>query len=221
MAKQKDSTSGTDARAAILEAAQRHWAEHGLGPSSVRAIANAAGVNSALLRYYFGPKEALLRELASSIAQTMCAWRLSALEELRRQSGGGAIPLVDIVRVYVEPLLMDEHPLEEVVKVYLRCVGQMLSEPKDRLAEYMHSQFLEAHRNFIAELAQSAPHVEAETIAFRFQMMRGALVPLCSSREAGGSAPFLEDAPFNAAPASHVVDRFCREWGRIFALPSL
>jgi AcrR family transcriptional regulator len=218
MAKQKkDPTSGTDARAAILRAAQRHWAEHGLGPSSVRAIAKAAGVNSALLRYYFGPKEALFRELASSVARTMCTWRLSALEKLRQQHGG-AIPLADIVRAYVELLLIDDHPLAEIAKVYLRCVGQTLSEPQDHLAEYMHSQFLDAHRSFIAEFARSAPHVGTETIAFRFQMMRASVLPFCSTRESGSSAPLLVDAPFNAAPASDVIHRFCEEWGRIFSL---
>jgi len=48
-------------RAAILEAAGRIFAEHGLAGARTDAIAAAAGVNKALLYYYFKSKDALYR----------------------------------------------------------------------------------------------------------------------------------------------------------------
>ena len=48
-----------DARAALLRAAVEEFAEHGETGARTDAIARAAGVNKALLHYYFGTKEAL------------------------------------------------------------------------------------------------------------------------------------------------------------------
>ncbi len=52
-------TRSAETRAAILEAAARIFAEGGLAGARTEAIAEAAGVNKALLYYYFKNKEAL------------------------------------------------------------------------------------------------------------------------------------------------------------------
>ncbi|NWH09686.1 MAG: TetR family transcriptional regulator [Alphaproteobacteria bacterium] len=49
----------TDARARILEAASRLFAERGFGETTVRDIIFRANVNIAAVNYYFGSKEAL------------------------------------------------------------------------------------------------------------------------------------------------------------------
>ena len=48
-----------ESRAAILQAAIREFAEHGIAGARTDAIAQAAGVNKALLYYYFEDKETL------------------------------------------------------------------------------------------------------------------------------------------------------------------
>jgi TetR/AcrR family transcriptional regulator len=50
-------------RQAILQAAERIFADEGLEGARTEAIAAAAGVNKALLYYYFRSKEALYREV--------------------------------------------------------------------------------------------------------------------------------------------------------------
>jgi TetR/AcrR family transcriptional regulator len=50
---------GGDTRAAILAAAERAFAKDGLAGARTDAIADAAGVNKALLYYYFKSKESL------------------------------------------------------------------------------------------------------------------------------------------------------------------
>jgi TetR/AcrR family transcriptional regulator len=54
---------GTTA-AAILEAARGLFAESGFAGTSTRSIADAAGVNVAMIHYYFGNKEQLYRRVA-------------------------------------------------------------------------------------------------------------------------------------------------------------
>lgn len=53
----------TDTRQAVLDAASRLFHMYGYNGTSVRAIAAEAGVNVALISYYFGGKKALLEQL--------------------------------------------------------------------------------------------------------------------------------------------------------------
>ena len=50
---------GSDARNRILTSARELFADNGIGNTSIRAVAAAAGVDSALVHHYFGTKEKL------------------------------------------------------------------------------------------------------------------------------------------------------------------
>ncbi|MCX4787526.1 MULTISPECIES: TetR/AcrR family transcriptional regulator [unclassified Streptomyces] len=50
-------SAGPDARSRILEAARTEFAERGYDKTSIRGIAKAAGVDSALVHHYFGTKD--------------------------------------------------------------------------------------------------------------------------------------------------------------------
>ena len=56
-------TIGTDSRAKLLTTAERLFARQGYAEISTRQIAAAAGLNAALINYYFGSKQALYREI--------------------------------------------------------------------------------------------------------------------------------------------------------------
>ncbi|MBI3654455.1 MAG: TetR/AcrR family transcriptional regulator [Acidobacteria bacterium] len=56
-------TDDPEARASILAAAEALFAAHGFAATSVRDIAQQAGVTSALLHYYFGNKQGLYRAI--------------------------------------------------------------------------------------------------------------------------------------------------------------
>jgi len=80
----------SDKQIQIIETAERLFAERGFDGTSVRDIADEAGVNVAMISYYFGSKEKLME----------------ALFELR----------VGSIKLRVETLMKDEHllPLEKV-----------------------------------------------------------------------------------------------------------
>ena len=69
-------------RARILDAAIHEFAENGLSGARTEQIAEAAGVNKALIYYYFQGKEALYVAALESVAQRMIgnALRVLALE---------------------------------------------------------------------------------------------------------------------------------------------
>lgn len=105
-----------DTRAAILAAARQRFAQQGYAATSVRGIASAAGVDSALVHHYFGTKEDLfvasleLRVDPRVIAPTITAeGRDRAGERLVRlllsvwDDEESRLPLMALVRSIFEP----------------------------------------------------------------------------------------------------------------------
>jgi len=54
-----DEKATPDAKIRLLEAAEDHFGDHGFAGASLRSICQAAGVNLASVKYYFGDKEGL------------------------------------------------------------------------------------------------------------------------------------------------------------------
>ncbi|MER6272650.1 MULTISPECIES: TetR/AcrR family transcriptional regulator [unclassified Streptomyces] len=67
-------TESADTRDRILVAAREEFSEHGYEKTSVRGIAKAAGVDSALVHHYFGTKEQIFEAaIAVAFAPTLNA----------------------------------------------------------------------------------------------------------------------------------------------------
>ncbi|MFI1728530.1 TetR family transcriptional regulator [Streptomyces acidicola] len=75
-----ESAAAPAARDRILEAAREEFSERGYDKTSVRGIAKAAGVDSALVHHYFGTKEQVF-EAAVSIAVAPALGAPKAVEE--------------------------------------------------------------------------------------------------------------------------------------------
>src|SRR5277367_3918030 len=70
-------------RARILHAAIRAFSENGLAGARTEQIAEAAGVNKALLYYYFQGKGALYAAALEAVAQGVVASSIATLEAER------------------------------------------------------------------------------------------------------------------------------------------
>jgi len=79
-----------ETRAVILKAAERIYAECGLAGARTDAIAAAAGVNKALLYYYFKSKEGLYQAIVGSQLQQ---FQQQAREVLSAKGAAGPILL--------------------------------------------------------------------------------------------------------------------------------
>jgi TetR/AcrR family transcriptional regulator len=80
----------TETRAAILRAAESIYAERGLAGARTEAIAAAAGVNKALLYYYFKSKEALYQAVVGAHVKE---FHRQATEVLSAKGSAGPILL--------------------------------------------------------------------------------------------------------------------------------
>jgi len=71
-----------ETRERLLEAAGELFATQGIGSTSVREIAQKAGVNGALVSHYFGGKEGLYGECVESMYRQLSALRESLLPNI-------------------------------------------------------------------------------------------------------------------------------------------
>ncbi len=129
----------------ILEAAIRLFSRRGFAATGVRQIAGEAGVNLAMVSYYYGSKvgvlEAIIEEafalMGPVITRNLCASEERSLEERVRSYFSEALALVhhnrDLVRVAVTELPFDVPQIaqlkaDKVQQVLLPVIRAMMDE---------------------------------------------------------------------------------------------
>jgi AcrR family transcriptional regulator len=122
----------------IIEAAEQLFATHGYGNTSVRQIADKAGVNLAMISYYFGSKEKLMYAL---VELRTCHVRIT-LENLQKDDSLTPLQKVNMMvseyverfaqRQYFYKIMVTEHMLDKNNEI-----TQMLIETKHKNAEVL------------------------------------------------------------------------------------
>ncbi len=99
-----------DTRAAILKAARRVFAQRGLDGASIRDVAEAAKVNTAMIYYYFKDKEDLYRAvLADSFSALTTIWD----DEIFKSSA----PVREKIRKYIDGYIRFHQANEDLRRI--------------------------------------------------------------------------------------------------------
>jgi AcrR family transcriptional regulator len=91
-------------RTAILNAAERLYADRGFGDVTLRDIVAAANVNLAAVNYHFGSKDELIAELFVSRGLATNRERINELKAAE-ENGGGRADIAAVLRALVGPTL--------------------------------------------------------------------------------------------------------------------
>lgn len=94
--------AAADTRRKLIETAVRHFAQHGFGAASQRAIQRDAGVNPAAAHYHFGSKEAMYRAVIDTFIHDVQKARVR-LHAALPAALTGAARLHRLLRNYFEP----------------------------------------------------------------------------------------------------------------------
>lgn len=94
----------SDTKSRILDAAEQLIAEHGL-EVSLRTITQLAQVNLAAVNYHFQSKDALIDAVIARRIEPVNARRIEMLEAFEREQTTGPVPLEDVLRAFLAPVL--------------------------------------------------------------------------------------------------------------------
>ncbi len=138
----KPRSDGAEARSRLLLAALRLFAEKGFAKTSTREIAQAAGVNLAAIKYYFGDKAGLYRVVFSEPLGTACEG--VDLSDL-------SLSLRDVLRIFFEDFVA---PLKhgDVVQLAVRMHFREMLEPTGLWMEEIDKHIKPSHLGLVTVL---------------------------------------------------------------------
>lgn len=156
-------------REAVLDAAERTFAERGFAGASYREIAAEAAVTQAMITYYFGSKPDLFREVYLRRGRQLAGERMALLEALQAREAPFSVE--DVVRAYLVP------PFGLVTstggRAFLRLQARLHAEP-DEMAFGLRREVYDAPvRAFVTVLAGLLPHLPADVLYRRFAQIIG------------------------------------------------
>jgi AcrR family transcriptional regulator len=161
-----------DRRFAILLAAEKLFAQHGYNGVSIRQIAEEAGVQLALVRYYFGQKHELFQAIFEHWSSTIRE-RLDALA-IVRQHAGESDYLEQLVDAFIGPVLRLRASQEG--EWYALLMTRGIKEPGTETDLIMRQYFDPMANAFIDALMDAFGGSTRAQVAWAYQFMLGALL---------------------------------------------
>jgi len=158
-------------RTALLDAAERIFADRGYAGASLRAITEAAGANLGAVNYHFGSKEELLWEVISRRVSPINRERLRLLEDCRRAANGGPPAIEDVLRAFVAPVFSLHAGAG--VDPFVRLAGRMYSEPLPQLPKLHARLFREVTGRFLDALSEALPGLSRKELWWQLQLVVG------------------------------------------------
>jgi AcrR family transcriptional regulator len=159
----------------ILDAAEKLFVDNGLSATSLRAIIKEADVNTAAVHYHFGSKEGLIEAVFKRRISELNAERLELLDELEEKHRDRPVPLEDVIRVFLLPV-MRRNCAGPAMKMIPQLMGRALTEPELVLHGSIHNAFEEIAARFRRAVGRALPGLGREELEWRMHMVIGAMV---------------------------------------------
>jgi AcrR family transcriptional regulator len=167
-----ENTKADSTREKLISSAEALFAERGFDGVSVRDIANAAGVNSALVGYYFRGKEGLFSEVYTRHCEPLKRERERLLVEFSQNKSG--LTLENVIEAFIRPSLavtMDSNGRAGFIR--LRAI---LSAENSALLEQLVGENFDASSGmFVEALTKCLPGLNRDEIYWRFHFLLGAI----------------------------------------------
>jgi len=140
-----------NARERILASAETIFLQDGFDDTSIRTLTEAAGVNVALVNYYFGSKRNLylevLRRKFSTAATQKCQALAAQLDGLKEPDLG------QVISAYVE-LYLGSDESAQATQQFLKLISRQLAEDDDAMELLLEELVIPIHQLMKSSLRQ-------------------------------------------------------------------
>lgn len=196
-----------DYKLVILDAAEKLFAEHGFYGVSTRQVSTEAGVDVALVHYYFGTKRGLFDAVFARRAEILNAARLASLDAYER-AFAGRLTAEGAITAFVDPLIDISMNGGAGWKSYFALVAQVNNTPAWG-GVTMTRFFDPVVRRLIDVLRKALPQTSDQELYWGYQFLTGAMM-LCLSET--GRIDLLSDGACRSSDLEavrHRLTRYC------------
>lgn len=204
-----DTRTPSQTRDRLLHAAETLVVRDGVVALSVRRIAAEAGVNSALIRYYFGDTDGLLRELAHRNAVLIRDARTRLLDALDKRTAPDLVASIDaLVLPLWTPAAMSSRHRAIIV------LDEIFSRADESLHNAIWAEFAQGVQRVSQALARALGTSDMTALAWRIRFVTAAALDIPPR------APRSGEAPLSSLYGSETVDERLDQF-RLFAQQAL
>lgn len=198
------SGSPLSARDKILNSAEALFAERGYYGVTLREITKDAGVDLALVNYYFGPKLSLFNHVLGRRAEEHSIAIQNAIDRIVNEAGDKPPTVEAILRSWAEPVFHKLAHGGSGWRNYIHLLAYLSnSQQQQNFMQPMHDHYDSVMRQMIALLKQALPTTSETSICRSFYITMGALIHIYS--ETGG-IDRLSDGACQAGDLSPLFD---------------
>ena len=169
-----DNECDSDIRRAIMDAAERLFAEEGYKRVGLRQLTAAAGVNVAAVNYYFGRKLGLLEAVFRRRAEPINAERKRRFAAYRATLATAPPDVDAILTAFIEPTLRAGHS-SEGGRNYRLLMGRMSTNPDPAVRRVLFTTFEEVGREFADLLRHALPDLTDDDFHWRLACVIGSM----------------------------------------------
>ncbi|MCB0353992.1 MAG: hypothetical protein KDD64_10720, partial [Bdellovibrionales bacterium] len=120
-------------------------------------------------------KDDLIEEVFRRRIEQVNQVRLSELSNLRARFGDSQIPVADLLRAFLSPVLRIGRARDRGNN-FFRLVARAHAEPSELVQRVLYSQLKEIVQIFLSELHRSLPHLTQNELSLRLAFTAGAMV---------------------------------------------
>lgn len=168
----KASRSG-DTSETILDVAEDLFSKHGFHGVTIREVAREAGVDTALLHYYFGTKKGLFDAVFLRRADVLNRDRMEALDRYEAELGE-RMTAEGVIDAFIGPVLEWQAKGGPGWKHYCALVSQVNATPVWG-GETMTRYFDPVIRRMLALMQKVMPNAREQDLYWAYQFLSGAL----------------------------------------------
>ncbi len=162
-----------DMRDHILDQAEALFARHGLHGVTVREVARSAGVDPALVHYYFDTKKGLFDAVFLRRAEILNEERMRSMDSYER-AGGDHITVEGCIEAFLEPILRRSLQTDPRWKNYFRLVA-LVNNSAEWGGLLMTRTFDPVIRRLIELVRRCLPDASEENLYWSYHFLSGAL----------------------------------------------
>ncbi|MDB6135412.1 MAG: transcriptional regulator, TetR family [Verrucomicrobiales bacterium] len=193
-----------DTRAALMDAAERLFAENGLEGASVREITKTARANLGAVNYHFGTKDGLILAVFSRRLKPINERRVAMLDALEAKAADRPLPLEKVLDAFLRPMIEQQGTGLEDGQAFTRLMSRVFQEPNPQVAQLVCEQFGTIVKRINTALLKAVPTLPPDEVFWRISFLFGSAHHAIDAWSRFDTNPF---ARIPGAPVPRALDR--------------